>query len=452
VVDCAEGEGSELESRRVGRLASMRGRWVRISGEALWVGMGQGVAALGSLFGVRLLTHVMSTLQYGRLALGMTAALLIQQIVTGPLVAASMRFFAPSLEARQLRTYVGAIKRSFWWSCLVLGGVGGIVWLSILLSGRHDLSDLVAASVLLALFVGCESTLDGMQNANRQRRIAAWHDALSAWLRYGLAYLLVVRVLASSAAAMTGFAVATFIVVLSQLFFFHRKITGLMAEEPAPSRLDVVSMTSRMWSYSWPFATWGFIVWAQLISDEWAVQLFRGSHAVGLYSALYQIAFFPIALLTNAVVILVSPVVFGRAGAADDAQRVRSVGRTTSLLTWSAVAISVAGTLIAVLARHLVLATLVGPAFRSTAGLFAPLVLAGGLFAAGQLSATKSMTTLETRRLIAPKIITGLVGVAMNFLAASFWGLTGVVYANLAFSVFYLTWMLWLHRSPDETG
>jgi O-antigen/teichoic acid export membrane protein len=388
----------------------------------------------------------MSPLQYGRLALGMTAALLVQQTVTGPLSAASMRFFAPSLESGHLRAYVGAIKRSFWWSCIVLGSVGGIIWLAIFFSGRHDLSDLVAASVLLALFVGCETTLDGMQNANRQRRIAAWHDALSAWLRYGLAYLLVVRVLASSATAMAGFAAATFVVVLSQLFFFNRKITGLMAAEPKPSHREIVTMTSRMWSYSWPSATWGILTWVQMISDEWAIQIFRGSHAVGLYGALYQIAYFPIALLTNAGVLLLAPVMFGRAGAADDAERVKSVMRTTSALTWCAVALSGVGALIAFLIRHLVLATLVGPAFRGTAGLVAPLVLAGGLFASGELSATKSLSTLESRRLIAPKIITGLVGVAMNILAARIWGLTGVVYANLAFSVMYLAWMLVLHR------
>jgi O-antigen/teichoic acid export membrane protein len=60
-------------------------RFRRLSKEGLWIVTGQVATIAGSLVGVRILTGLMTSRQYGELALGMTIATLVNQVILGPL-------------------------------------------------------------------------------------------------------------------------------------------------------------------------------------------------------------------------------------------------------------------------------------------------------------------------------------------------------------------------------
>ncbi len=76
------------------------------------------------------------------------------------------------------------------------------------------------------------------------------------------------------------------------------------------------------------------------------------------------------------------------------------------------------------------------------------MILAGGLFSAGQVLGLKLMSDLNTLALVRPKIVTSLVGALLSFAGAYIAGLTGVVYGAVIFSVLQLVWMGWLSRQP----
>ena len=97
-------------------------RFHRLGRELIWISLGQGLATLGALVGVRLLTSVLNPTIYGQLALAMTLALLVNQMLLGPLSGAALRFYAPAHEAKMSFRYSWQRYADFWpgqrgWCC-----------------------------------------------------------------------------------------------------------------------------------------------------------------------------------------------------------------------------------------------------------------------------------------------------------------------------------------------
>ena len=87
-------------------------RFYRLAREGGWIALGQAMAVLGTLFGVRLLTELLDPVAYGELALGLTVATLVNQTILGPLGNGAARFYAPAVECNDLGGYLGALWRS----------------------------------------------------------------------------------------------------------------------------------------------------------------------------------------------------------------------------------------------------------------------------------------------------------------------------------------------------
>jgi O-antigen/teichoic acid export membrane protein len=420
-------------------------RFQRVGKEIFWVAAGQAIAILGALVGVRLLTGLLAPKVYGELALGMTLATLVNQIVTGPIANAASRFFSPAREANELASFLTALRR------LLVKGTGVVLLLAssislvLLLKGQFDWLWLGVAAFSFALFSGFNVALDGMQNAARQRQIVAWHQALSSWGRFLAAAGLVLWLGPRSAVAMLGYVLATLLVLLSQFFFFRRtlraseNISG--AEVRSHQRWD-----TEMFAYAWPFATWGIVTWAQMVSDRWGLQMFGSNQDVGLYAVLYQIGYYPISIATGLVVQLVAPVMFQRAGDGSSVARMEQVYVINLRLTYGALGLTAVAFLMAAVFHDLIFRIFVAPDYASVAYLLPWMMLAGGLFAVGQTTSLNLMSSLSTKVLIMPKIGTGVLGIGLNCSGAALFGIPGVVAANIIFAAVYLVWVLAITR------
>jgi O-antigen/teichoic acid export membrane protein len=417
----------------------------RLGRELFWVGLGQAFAVLGSIVGVRLLTHAMTADTYGQLALGMTIATLINQTVLGPLAGAFLRFFSPALESCQLSWYLNSVafllKRATATivTLLCLASLGALIahytaWLPILWM-----------TVGYALISSYSQAMDGMQNAARQRVVVAWHDGSAPWLRSLIAVALMALLGAYSKVAMLGYLVASLLVLGSQSFFFQRHILILRqsTENTQKARVD---WGRQMLTYAWPFGTWGVFYWAQVSSDRWALQWFGTTTMVGLYAILYQLGYYPIMLLSGLLVQLAAPLLFGWAGSGADPERMRRVWRSTIGLVSVVLLLSLVGTALAFPAHGLIFALLVAPEYRGISPLLPGMVLAGGLFAAGQAASLFIMSNTTARALLIPKIATALLGVGFNIIGARLNGVAGVVAANILFAGIYCAWTLWVAR------
>ncbi|MFH1922001.1 MAG: lipopolysaccharide biosynthesis protein [Planctomycetota bacterium] len=425
--------GSTLCSTRLGR-------------EFVWISAGQGLTVLGAIIGVRLMTELLGPASYGKLALGMTVATLAQQVFLSPLGVTSQRFFSPSLEANQLGAYLRVVRglaTRIIVLLLVFGAVG--VTLAWAMGMTHWLPLLLAA-FLFAVISGSNGLFDSIQNAARHRQIVALHQAAAQWARFAVAAGLLILLGSTSTIAMLGYALASTVILASQWLFFRSKVLPLSPSSLIHDGHTVEHWARQMRGYMWPFATWGVFTWALVASDRWALQAFATTSSVGHYAVLYQLGYFPITMLCSMMMQLVSPVLFSRAGDGTDPERHRSVVSLNNRMLVAACLVSALATMLAfVLHRH-VFWLLVAPEYRGVSTLLPWIVLSGGLFASGQVAALSVVSSINTKQLIPVKIVTAILGIGLNVSGACWFGLHGVVAANLAFSCVYFVWMLCLTR------
>jgi O-antigen/teichoic acid export membrane protein len=421
-------------------------RFKRLAKEILWVGAGQATAALGGLAGLSLLTRALDPGRYGELALGMTVASLTQQAILGPVSGALLRFFAPAAEARQLEAYLKGARNLTIRATAVLWSVGALLALALWALGQVKWIALLITALLFSLLAGYNSALDGVQNAARQRAVVAWHQGVGQWLRFLLAVALIGALGAFSSVAMLGYAVASALVLASQTIFFRRRILASVPASSCDQGGQIENWTRQMRQYAWPFTFWGVFTWAQMASDRWALQVCGSASTVGLYAALYQLGYYPMLLLSGFMLQLVTPVLFGRAGDGTDPARMVQSLRLNGLIFRGSILLTALSTVVALLFHQQIFSLLVAPEYRRVSSFLPWMILGGGLFAAAQIAGLSLLCDVNSRVLLAPKIITAVLGVVLNFAGAHWFGLAGVVYGGLLFSLTYLAWVFALAK------
>ena len=416
-------------------LAPGQERFRRLSKEGAWIVLGQASAVLGSLAGVRLLTELLDPAAYGELALGMTVASLVNQTVLGPLSNGITRFYAPAQERGDLASYLSAVRGLVLAATAVIAIMILLAGAGLLIAGRKEWIAIAGAALILAGLSGCNAILSGIQNAARQRAVVALHQGIEPWARFLLAAALLLWLGATSTVAMAGYALAVTLVLGSQYVFFRKVIhvNGAVA--------DRSSWRRQIWTYSWPISIFGTFTWMQLASDRWALERFATTQEVGLYAALFQLGYYPMSIATGMAVQFLVPIFYQRAGDASDHRRNAGVDSLSWRLTGIALGLTGAVFLAALLFHAQIFRIFVAAEYASVSHLLPWMLLAGGVFAAGQTIALNLMSQMKTQIMIAPKLITALLGVGLNFAGAYWYGISGIVIAGVLFSVSYFVWM-----------
>jgi len=362
-------------------------------------------------------------------------------VIVGPVANGCLRFFAAAIEARTVATYLRAVGVIFLAASAVLllamGGVTGCM----LATGRKAWLALALSATALSWIGSGNSLLDGLQNAIRQRAIVAWHQALGQWLRLFGAVGLMLLFGARSSVAMWGYTLGAGAVLVSQIFFFRKKILVLRAPDLPQTPGAVAAAVRRIWAYGKSFALWGIFTWAHTSSDRWALTTFRNTRDVGLYQALYQVGYSPIYLLSTLLTQLLVPILFARAGDGLDHARLDKVRRLTNALVIPGVALTAVAVTASWLGRHTIFRLLTASSYHSVSGLLPWITLSAGLFSVGQIATLGPMSEVDTRALVAPKIVTALLGLSLNCLGAFYLGLHGVIFAGIAFALLYFVWI-----------
>jgi O-antigen/teichoic acid export membrane protein len=419
--------------------------------EFAWVVVGQATALVGAVIGVRLLTQVLPPAAYGELALGLTGVTLAQQALFSPLSAAALRYFSTALEVGSLGAYFCSVWLLARRAIMVLLAASVAVLTVFLVLGWRSWVGLASGALVLATLAGTCSLFDGMQNAARQRAVVAWHDALTPWARFFGAVTLATVIGAEGGVAMGGFAAATALLLASQWWFYRRRLAILVRLRGHATPQDMSHWCQTLVEYGRPFVTWGLFSWAQVVSDRWALQTFASTEAVGIYAVLFQTGYYPITLLSGLMSQLAVPVLFARAGDGRDPARycdARWLNRRLLALMGVFMIIGVVG---ATLLHQPLFALLVAPEYRSMSGLLPFVMIAGCLFSSGQAAALTLLSASASHRLIAPKVMTGLLGVVLNGAGAALWGVPGVVAATVVAAALYAVWVLFLAEAAKPT-
>ena len=418
-----------------------KARITRLGKEGSWIVLGQVATVAGALLLVRVLTSYLDAAQFGQLALGLTISGLVNQVVMGGIAAGISRFYAIAAERQQLGGYLNASVRLVGWSTAVALALGLLVFALLALFDYSRWIWLAAGALAFSIASGYNNTLSGIQNAARQRAVVAVHSALDAWLKILLAVLAIGLLGSSSVAVVAGYTCSSILITCSQLLMLRRRI-AVQEADPAAYR----PWMAQVWMYSWPFSAWGIFTWAQQVADRWALQAFASTAEVGQYAVLFQLGFTPVAMVTGMATSFLGPILYQRAGDTSDDTRNASVHRTGWHMTHIAVLCTLACCALAFAFHGLIFRLLVAPEYRTQSHLLPWVVLAGGIFAAAQMLALKSMSAMQSTDLIAPKIGTALVGILLQVAGAALAGINGVVAALNAFSASYFVWLVFLDR------
>jgi O-antigen/teichoic acid export membrane protein len=422
--------------------------------ETAWISGGQLVGAIGAVIGVRLLTTVLDPGTYGELTLALTAATLAFQVLLGPLVNAAERFFAPALETGQTTAFLGALRRLTLSAAGLIMAIGIVAGSALVLIGRTDWLPLTLAAVLFALLSGCESILDGVQNAARQRSVVAIHQGIRQWLRPILAVVLIESVLRTSWVGMAAYCLASMAILGSQFWWFRRTLRGLEPSQNGPAVAQTIER--RMLTYAAPFGIWGVFTWMQMSSDRWALQLVGSSADVGLYAIVAQLGAYPLTLIGAMLFQVAAPIAYAQAGSGSDPRRMQAAVRTCAMLALGLAAAVGLLTLTTMLLHQQLFALVVGGQYQSVSAFLPVAVLASGLFVVGQMLSLVPMVLGDSRSLLAPKVATAIMALLLNVAGAYLFGLPGVLWAGVVFSILHLVWLAFVVRRmtarPHQTA
>jgi O-antigen/teichoic acid export membrane protein len=417
------------------------GRFQHLFKEGSWVVLGQAMLMIGSLVGVRLLTNLLNPTEYGRLSLGMTIAILPNQIILGPLGHGIMRFYAPALESNDLGGYLYAVRKLVSISAISIVCFIPFGLIILLIAGQEQWMGISIAAIAYASAAGYNFILNGIQQAARQRSVVAIHQGIESWLRVLVATVLITLLGANSTVAMTGFAIGATIVTGSQYVYFKKVM---------PNQSNWVdnknTWQEKIWQYSWPMSVFGIFTWSQVLSDRLTLNLFGTIDEVGMYAALFQLGYYPISVTTVMVVQFLEPILFEKAGDGSDAKRNDTVRQMSCRLTLLSIGLTVIAFCIAFLFHSQIFQLCVALEYRKISYLFPWMVLSGGIFASSQTMALNLSSQSTVYKMMPAKILTALFGMALNITGGYLLGILGIVIANLLFSVSCLFSMILLSR------
>jgi O-antigen/teichoic acid export membrane protein len=429
------------------RFAIATPRFYRLAKEGGWIVAGQIAAVMGALVLVRVLTEYLAPAQYGQLALGLTVAGLVNQVVMGGVTAGIGRFYSIAAEKNDLPGYLYASRRLLRYATAVVVAIAVVLMMGLIWLGYSQWMGLAAAALVFSVLSGYNVSLSGIQNAARQRAVVAFHGGLDAWLKILLAVGVMVWLGSSSTAVVTGYALSSLLVTGSQ-FFFLRRLIRPRGEKPQATDEH---WGRRIWAYSWPFSAWGVFTWAQQVSDRWALQTFASTQEVGMYAVVFQLGYVPIGLAATMAMTFVGPILYQRSGTATDHTRNSSVHRIAWRITLVGLLMTILAFGLTYMLHEWIFRLLVDAQYYSVSPILPWMVLAGGIFVAGQMLALKLMSEMKSAAMTTAKIVSAICGVGLNIYGAARFGLQGVVAALVAFSCIYFFWMVWLAQRAAAT-
>ena len=189
----------------------------------------------------------------------------------------------------------------------------------------------------------------------------------------------------------------------------------------------------------------------QLASDRWALGFFATTQEVGLYAVIFQLGYYPMSMATGMAMQFLTPIFFQRAGDGTDNRRTTNVNNLSWRLTGLALGVTCVTFMVTLLFHAQIFQVIVGKEYASVSHLLPWMLLAGGMFSAGQTITLNLASQMKTLTMVAPKIITALLGITFNFACAYWYGTTGIVIAALSFSVLYFLWMAVLAKREGGT-
>ena len=394
---------------------------------------GQIAAVLAAIASVKVLTFNLGQAEYGRLALGMTLPIFLNQFLFGPLGLGLMRYQSISVELNQERdlTYVAGQSSAILTTAVLIVGLP----LCAFAGARrgHAWGWLFAGMLIYGIFYGSQGFFVSIYQAARMRGRAAISQLVDPFVRLVCGVAAVLLIARSAVVVAWMFALGMIVAFAVQSALYWRSQSSLPSSMPGSRRV----LVRNLWDYSKYVVGFGIFSWMQVASDRWALDAFGGAASVGIYAYAYQIAWLPILIGGGAIAQFMNPIIFERAGNLDDSTKLTSAVRTTRIGIALLLALTIGASGLALLFGEKIALLLGSEQFRKSGDYIWILILGLGAVQIGHMISMVPLTLKRLRGHSVVRIAVGLFALAINFYAARKFGLPGVVAACVIIGVFY---------------
>lgn len=403
-------------------MTTFRQRYRRILGETVWVLLGQGLSALATLAGLRLITEFVPPLVYGTVALALGVVALAHGLAAGPLMQAVLRLYPEVARAGGEQTLrreaLRALRKPAGLALAALAAAGAAWWLH----RPHD-GWAVGAAVLLFVIEIARSVEITFSNAARRQREMAWLMIADAWARPLCAVAGVWVFGAHAGSVLAGYLSGAVLALAG--FWAVRRASQRGGVQPAAVPAVAPELSQRLWAYAWPLTALPLIGWVSGQADRYLIGAFAGVAQAGLYAALYGLASKPFLMLSASVELVLRQPYYGRVSAGDRA------GARRALRVWLAAVIGGAAALCGLIVIwHAPLAGLLLAAeYRVHSALMGWIAAGYVLLAAAQVLERVCYAHHDTRGVAAVQTAGALLSIAIAAPLVWRYGLEGAAWA-----------------------
>ncbi len=394
---------------------------------------------LASVVGIKLLTGILPPSSYGELALTLTLAITLQNILSAPLCAAIRRYYPivhSSGELGVLRKVTRDLANTlFKFVCLlslIAATTAMICRFPRLAATLILLGGLTTASLVTEWF-------QAYQIAAQHRLSVALLSSITNWAKYLSAYFFTQfgpKEL-DSLFALLGMTVALIAVIPIHLLLDRPTTT-----RGTPSTTAYTILRRQIFHYAQPLSLAGICRTVQALSARWILYFVSGPTPVGLYAACFQIGNYPLQLSYRAITEYITPKLFAQVGNQPGklAQK-----RAYQKLNYLALIIMIGGLTIvffSLLFHEPILLLLTGTRYKIVSYLLPVIVATTTLTLAGESLSLYFMIDKVPHKLLNYRIIGVASTLAFGVLGCFFHGLDGLVYAFLLQSMIMLGLMI----------
>jgi O-antigen/teichoic acid export membrane protein len=385
------------------------------------VAAGQAVSAIGSLILVKILTSALQVSEYGILALGFTGSWLINQFIFGPLNQTVIRFYSEVDQIDKMPEFL-CIVRDLLAKASILVLTISIILSGFLLTFSPFYSWLIILISITSVVSGYSSILNGIQLARCARVNVATTQSVSAISRILLLILLVnFSNILNVEQVLSTLLIAEICILLLQVKIFTAT-THIATSKFLHLNNDI---RKRMWRYGLPFISWAIFSWLQFASDRWVLGMTHNSSTVGIYAAIFQLAYSPTLLLLTTIEQYFMPQIFLHASSLNDKTTQSLLENKQKVYLFVQISITFLVSLFFYLFHSKIALYLLPPEYYEFTYISPILACAAGANSLTQLLTVKQLSIFNSRGVLIPKILGTLFTIIIIVLSSLQFGIAG---------------------------
>jgi O-antigen/teichoic acid export membrane protein len=422
-------------------------RLLRIGAEASWVLAGQIGVAAGGILSIKILTHILTPYEFGRLSVANTIILLIGINLFGPMGQGLMRFWSIAQDWQDLNAYVQFSRKYIRLLIFAVVALSFVFVVGIRFSSWKDWAFVFALAMIVGAFSGWGSIRLSTLMAARKRKNAALINATTAFAKPIVAAALMIIWSECAEFAILGFLVVTLVSSCFTEYWYKQTVKGRYNELAMHAeKKTAYHLGNEILKFSFPFFIWAIFGWVHQSCDRWALVSFYGADVVGAFSVITQLSVYPIIFGSNFLSTYLLPIAYQRAGELQSNAAVKGANRILYFMT----GLFIAGTAILLVIfqayhRQIILAVS-NAEYIQYSYLLPALTGVWALYYLGQLLTSFGLLVKKTRAYLLPIISSGLIAVMATFFLSFKQGPVGVVWGLGISGVIYALWCLLIAR------